>query len=141
MLLPDSFTLTGLALAFVLKVCAPGIQSRWHVAWKTLEDAAIAAALLLLVWLIYWLIRRRHGIGMGDVKLLAMIAAFMGLPFALFSCFVGILAAALFAIVLLARGKARGSDRIPFGSFLAGAGIFAVFAGRPMLAWYLALFR
>ncbi len=141
MLLPDGFTLTGLALAFVLKVFGPGIQSRGRVALQTLEDAALAAALLLLVWLVYWLVRRRQGIGMGDVKLLAMMAAFMGLPLTLFSCFVGVIAAALFAIVQLAQGKAQRSDRIPFGSFLATAGIFAIFAGRPVLTWYLALFR
>jgi leader peptidase (prepilin peptidase)/N-methyltransferase len=141
MLLPDSFTLTGLALAFVLKVCAPGIQSRGRTAWRTLEDAAFASAFLLLVWLVYWLVRRRHGVGMGDVKLLAMMAAFMGLPLALFACFAGVIAAALFAIMLLARGKARGADPIPLGSFLAAAGIFAIFTGNPVLTWYLTLFR
>ncbi len=139
MLLPDSFTLTGLAVAFALKVCAPGVDRRGYVALRTLADAAIAAALLLLVWAIYWLVRRRHGVGMGDVKLLAMMAAFLGLPLALFAYVVGVFAAALFAIVLVARQKARGFDRIPFGSFLAAAGIFAIFAGKPVLDWYMGL--
>jgi leader peptidase (prepilin peptidase)/N-methyltransferase len=141
MLLPDSFTLTGLTLAFILKVCAPGIQRRGLVAWWTLEDAVLAAAMLLLVWAIYWIVRRRHGVGMGDVKLLAMMAAFMGLSLTLFAYFVGIVAAALFAVVLVARRKAGSFDRIPFGSFLAGAGIFAIFAGKPMIMWYLGLFH
>ncbi len=141
MLLPDTFTLTGLALAFVLKVFAPGISRRGEVAWKTVEDAALAAALLLLIWLLYRVVRRRNGVGMGDVKLLAMMAAFMGLPLALLSYFIAALAAAVFAVVLVAQRKLRGSDRIPFGSFLAGAGIFAIFAGKPILTWYLGFFR
>jgi leader peptidase (prepilin peptidase) / N-methyltransferase len=141
MLLPDAFTLTGIGAAFLLKVFAPGNRYRLRVAMETLEAAAIAAALLLLVWALYRVVRRREGLGLGDVKLLAMMAAFMGLPMALFSYFVGVLAAALFAVVLLARGKARGSDRIPFGSFLAGAGIAAIFIGRPLIAWYLPMFR
>lgn len=141
MLLPDSFTLTGLGLAIVLKVCTPNAEQRGRIALHTIADASIAAALLLLVWLVYWLVRRRHGVGMGDVKLLAMMAAFLGLPLALFSYFISIIAAALFAIFLLARGKAQGSDRIPFGSFLAAAGIAAIFVGQPVLAWYVALFR
>ncbi len=141
MLLPDSFTLTGLALAIILKVCQPGIYSRRRIALKTLEDTTIAAALLLLVLLIYWLIRRRQGMGLGDVKLLAMMAAFMGLPLALFSCFLGVLVAAAFAIALLALRKAQTSDSIPFGSFLATAGIFAIFAGKPVLTLYLKLFH
>jgi leader peptidase (prepilin peptidase)/N-methyltransferase len=82
MLLPDSFTLTGIALAFVLRVFAPGAEYRGHIALVTAADALIAAALLLAVWAIYWLARRRQGIGLGDVKLLAMMAAFLGLPLA-----------------------------------------------------------
>lgn len=141
MLLPDSFTLTGLALAFVLQVCAPGLHDRAYIAWKTLAEAALAAALLLIVLCIYWLVRRRQGIGWGDVKLLAMIAAFLGLPSALFAYFFGVVGAAAFAVILIARRRARGFDRIPFGTFLAGAGILAVFVGTPVLTWYLNLFR
>lgn len=141
MLLPDSFTLTGLTLAFVLKVCAPGINERGRIAWSTFEDAVFAAAILLLVWAIYWVVRRRDGVGMGDVKLLAMMAAFMGLPLALLAYFLGVIAAALFAIALVTRYKARGFDRIPFGSFLASAGIVAIFVGKPLLRWYLSFFH
>lgn len=141
MLLPDSFTLTGIAAAFLLKILAPGIHARVHVAVQTLADAAIAAAMLLAIRGFYLLVRRREGVGLGDVKLLAMMAAFMGLPLALFAYFFGVLAAALFAIVLLMRRKVRASDRIPFGSFLAAAGIVAIFIGKPAIAWYLTLFR
>jgi leader peptidase (prepilin peptidase) / N-methyltransferase len=137
MLLPDAFTLPGIAAAFLLRVFAPGNQFRSRVAMHVLGDAAIFAAVLLMVWTLYRLVRRRQGLGLGDVKLLAMIAAFMGLSLALFAFFVGVLAAALFAVVLLARRKVRGSDRIPFGSFLAAAGIAAIFIGRPAVAWYL----
>jgi leader peptidase (prepilin peptidase)/N-methyltransferase len=141
MLLPDSFTLSGLGLAIALKVCAPDADQRGRIALHTVADALIAAALLLVVWALYWLVRRRHGVGMGDVKLLAMIAAFLGLPLALFAYFFGVIAAAIFAIVLLARGRAEGSDRIPFGSFLAAAGIVAIFAGMPAITWYMKLFH
>jgi leader peptidase (prepilin peptidase)/N-methyltransferase len=141
MLLPDTFTLTGIGIAFLLKVFAPAIQFRFRVAIQTIEDAAIAGALLLLVWALYRMIRRREGLGLGDVKLLAMIAAFMGLPLALFAYFAGIMAAALFALMLLAQRKVRGLDRIPFGSFLAAAGILAIFVGKPAITWYLSTFH
>ena len=75
MLLPDAFTLTGIGVAFLLKVFAPAIQFRLRVAMQTIEDAAIAGALLLLVWALYRIVRRREGLGLGDVKLLAMMAA------------------------------------------------------------------
>lgn len=141
MLLPDAFTLPGIAVAFLLRVFAPGNQHRSRVAMHVLADAAIAAALLLMVWTLYRLVRRREGLGLGDVKLLAMIAAFTGLAVTLFAFFVGVLAAALFAVVLLMLRKVRGSDRIPFGSFLSAAGIAAIFIGRPAIAWYLSSFH
>lgn len=141
MLLPDAFTLTGIGTAFLLKVFAPAIQFRFRVAIQTIEDAAIAGALLLLIWALYRIVRHREGLGLGDVKLLAMMAAFLGLPLALFACFVGVTVAALFAIVLLARRKAHGFDRIPFGSFLAAAGILAIFIGKSAITWYLSTFH
>ena len=141
MLLPDAFTLPGIAVAFLLRVFAPGNQFRSRVAMHVLGDAAISAALLLMVWTLYRLVRRREGLGLGDVKLLAMIAAFLGLAVTMFAFFVGVLAAALFAVVLLTLRRARGSDRIPFGSFLAAAGIAAIFIGRPAIAWYLSSFH
>lgn len=139
MLLPDAFTLTGLGTAFLLKVFAPYANHRGAIALRTLENAAIAAAMLLLVWLVYRVVRRRDGIGMGDVKLLAMMAAFMGLPLTLFAYFVAVMFAAGYAGILVARHKLTGVDRIAFGSFLAVSGILAIFFGRPVLAWYLGL--
>lgn len=141
MLLPDAFTLGGLLLAFAMKVLEPGLQDRAQVAWQTLVDAALAAALLLAVSLLYRAVRGRMGIGMGDVKLVAMMAAFAGQAQTLLACFAGVMGAAGFALYLMARRKANAFDRLPFGSFLAAAGIFAIFAGKPVLAWYLGLFH
>lgn len=139
MLLPDSFTLTGIGLAFLLKTFAPDRINRGAIALRTLEDTAIAAAMLLLVWIVYRVVRGREGIGLGDVKLLAMIAAFIGLPLALFAYFIAVMAAAGYATFLLVRRKVTGIDRIAFGSFLAAGGIVAIFFGRSLLAWYLGL--
>lgn|SRR6185437_12045637 len=141
MLLPDAFTLSGIAVAFLLRVFAPGNHFRTRVAMHVVGDAAISAALLLMVGTLYRLVRRRKGLGLGDVKLLAMIAAFLGLPVTLLAFYVAVLTAALFAVVLLIMRRARASDRIPFGSFFAAAGIAAIFIGKPVIAWYLSSFR
>jgi leader peptidase (prepilin peptidase)/N-methyltransferase len=139
MLLPDSFTLTGIAAAFILQVAAPGATNRGHIALEVVIATILSAAALLIVWAIYRLIRRREGVGMGDVKLLAMIGAFLGFPLAMFAYFVGVVVASFWVISLVLRGDAVGTDRVPFGSFLALAGIFALFLGQPILNWYLAL--
>ena len=62
-----------------------------------------AALLILLIRWIYFLIRRREGIGLGDAKLMALLAAWMGLPLALLSFAIGVILAAIAGIFVLAR--------------------------------------
>ena len=105
--------------------------------------AAIAAAALILLavrWT-YKALRRRDGMGLGDVKLLAMIAAFLGLSQSLLALFAGVLAAGLFALALLALRRATSNTRIPFGSFLAAGGLFATLFGAQIVSWYAGLLR
>ncbi|HEX4652303.1 MAG TPA: prepilin peptidase, partial [Granulicella sp.] len=76
------------------------------------------ALFLLAIRALYKAVRKREGMGLGDVKLLAMMAAFLGFWPALFALFSGVLAAFLYAITLLLRGRAGAATRLPFGSFL-----------------------
>jgi leader peptidase (prepilin peptidase) / N-methyltransferase len=105
--------------------------------------AAIAgAALILLVvrWL-YKALRKRDGMGLGDVKLLAMIAAFLGFGESLLALFVGVVAASVFGLALMVRGKAGAATKLPFGSFLAAGGMFAALFGQRIVVWYAGLLR
>jgi leader peptidase (prepilin peptidase)/N-methyltransferase len=105
--------------------------------------AAVAAGALLLLavrWS-YKALRRRDGMGLGDVKLLAMIAAFLGLSGSLLALFAGVLAASLYAVALLALRRATSTTRIPFGSFLAAGGLFAALFGPGIVAWYTSLLQ
>jgi leader peptidase (prepilin peptidase)/N-methyltransferase len=79
--------------------------------------------------------------GMGDVKLLAMIAAFLGFWPAILSLFVGTLAAAFYGILLLTRGKARATSKLAFGSFLCVGGLIAALYGNRLIDSYIALLR
>jgi leader peptidase (prepilin peptidase)/N-methyltransferase len=105
--------------------------------------AAIAGVALLLLAIrgLYKLVRKREGMGLGDVKLLAMMAAFLGFAPALFALFAGVMAAFLYAVILLMRGRAAATTRLPFGSFLAAGGLFATLFGRPFIDAYLKLFQ
>jgi leader peptidase (prepilin peptidase)/N-methyltransferase len=99
-----------------------------------------AALLLLAIRWIYRAFRHRHGMGLGDVKLLAMIAAFLGFWPAILSLFIGIVAAAFFSVALLVRGRATATTRIAFGSFLAVGGLVsALFGDRIITAYSLLL--
>ena len=104
--------------------------------------AVIGAALLLLIirWL-YKAIRHREGMGLGDVKLIAMIAAFLGFAPALLALFLGVLLASLYGVWLVLQRKGGAATRLPFGSFLAAGGLVAALWGNTLINSYLALFR
>lgn len=104
--------------------------------------AAVGVALLLLaIRAAYKVVRKRDGMGLGDVKLLAMVGAFLGFWPALLALFVGVLTAAVYSLTLLARGRAGAATQIPFGSFLALGGLFAAIFGPQVVEWYSGLLR
>jgi leader peptidase (prepilin peptidase)/N-methyltransferase len=100
-------------------------------------DPVIAAALILLIRWLYKLIRRREGLGLGDVKLMAMLAAWLGLPGALLSFFLGVVLGAIVAVIALARGKASSMTKLPLGTFLCIGGIVSALWGQQIIAAYL----
>jgi leader peptidase (prepilin peptidase)/N-methyltransferase len=100
-----------------------------------------AAMILLLVRWGYKALRKRDGMGLGDVKLLAMIAAFLGFGEMLLALFAGTLAASFYGIVLIARRRASGASSLPLGSFLAAGGLFAALFGPRIIVWYIGLLQ
>lgn len=82
----------------------------------------------------------RGGMGGGDIKLGAMIGAFLGWRLAIVTMFLGILLGSVVAIALLILRLKRRKDPIPFGPFLALGAVVALFWGQEVLAWYWGLF-
>ncbi|HLI76314.1 MAG TPA: prepilin peptidase [Acidobacteriaceae bacterium] len=95
-----------------------------------------AAGLLLLIRATYKALRGREGMGLGDAKLLGMIAAFLGFGDAMLAFFLGMIACAGYAVVLLARGRATAATKLPLGSFLAAGGLVTALLGEAVLTWY-----
>jgi leader peptidase (prepilin peptidase)/N-methyltransferase len=94
----------------------------------------------------YSLVRRRQGLGLGDVKLAAAIAAWLGARQMCVVFFLAIVTGALTALVVLAfRGRRTSSSEgplaVPFGTFLALAGIYCVFLGQVTVKWYMGFFH
>jgi len=102
-----------------------------------------AAALILLIRWLYWLIRHREGIGLGDAKLMALLAAWLGLRGALLAFVLGIVFGAVVAVVLLLTPKADADGggwtlkKLPLGAFLCIGGIISSLWGQPIIAAYL----
>lgn len=102
-----------------------------------------AGGLMLFIRWIYWLVRRREGIGLGDAKLMAMLGAWLGLPGALLCLAIGVVLGAVASLFLLAVLSAgRGSKqwamtKLPLGTFLCIGGIVSALWGEPIIAAYL----
>ena len=107
-----------------------------HLIFGRLLAISAVTLLLLAIRFIYKALRHRDGLGLGDVKMLAMVAAFLGLWPAILTLFLGTLLATLYALPLVLRGKANALTKLPFGSFLGVAGLVAALAGEPIIAWY-----
>ena len=89
-----------------------------------------------LIMALYWLVRREEGMGMGDVKLLMMMGAFLGvLPAMPFILIVSSLAGAAVGLPMVLIGKKGLQVAMPFGPFLAFAAILYVLHGPEIVAW------
>jgi leader peptidase (prepilin peptidase)/N-methyltransferase len=153
-ILPDELTLGGLllGLAFSLVVwvqAIPGLvylpshgwQVRLFSLLNSVAGAAVGAGIVYLIGEFYRLIRGRHGMGFGDVKLMGLIGAFLGIKLVLLVLFLGSLLGALAGVGLLLRQSSAGWSEVrhtalPFGTFLGTAALFAAFWGNRMLDWY-----
>lgn len=148
--LPDLLTIPGmiLGLAFLTakeKFDHPfdGAAHPMQALLHGLIGAVIAAGLILLIRWTYKLIRHREGIGLGDAKLMAMLAAWLGLDGALLTFAIAVVLGAVAAIAVLtlpstrSREEKRTLTKLPLGTFLCIGGIVASLWGRPILDAYL----
>ena len=137
-LLPDAMTLPGIALGIAAAAISTGASAPdLLLATSLLESAAGAltgAALLAAIILLYWLVRRIEGMGWGDVKMLAMIGAFMGIEALVAVLLLASFAGSAVGIPLAMRSERGMQVALPFGIFLGLASLAALFFGRPLLA-------
>ena len=167
--LPDAFTLSGMMIGFVLvcvqaaflgahedevilhgrnPLSSPGgtvdsgnvvLTGPEHLILGRLLAIVAAAAVVLVIRFAYLKLRGREGLGLGDAKLMAMLAAFLGFWPAMLAFFVGIVLCSGYAATLIARRRATALTRLPLGTFLCLGGLFAALFGAPLIAWYSSL--
>jgi leader peptidase (prepilin peptidase)/N-methyltransferase len=158
--LPNWLTLPGMVLGFLfvvakeaLFVASPFHDTVYGSEFKMMATEAgqaalscviavvAAAVLILLIRWLYWLIRRREGLGLGDAKLMALLAAWLGFQGALLAFAVGVLLGALVALFVLFIPR-RPSDepwallKLPLGTFLCIGGIVSALWAQPIIAAY-----
>ncbi|MGA2674843.1 MAG: prepilin peptidase [Terracidiphilus sp.] len=150
--LPDWITWPGIVLGFLFTVAsaifatASPLNDGFAIvkaAVYSLAGTVLAAGLVLFIRWIYLLFRHREGIGFGDAKLLALLAAWLGLPQALLSFAVGVVLGAMVAVALLAFPSTRAKseswalNKMPLGTFLCIGGVVSSLWGGRILTAYL----
>lgn len=151
-LLPDPVNFGGLGVGFALSFFTRPLDG--SAAWLanrlfayppprpvlSFTDALLgAAAGSGLLWVVaegYFRLRGREGMGLGDVKMMAMAGAFLGVKRTLLTILAGSLLGSVVGLLMIAlAGKGRDYE-LPFGTFLGAAALLVVFFGTPALDWY-----
>ena len=180
-LLPDALTIPGIVLGVIFSLLVPvgGMPAflirkmlvlRWPIsavsAVDALAGALIGAFFIYAVGEVYFRLRHVEGMGFGDVKLMAMVGAFLGAKLALFTIFTGAVLGTIFGLITtlavwrkrIQRRKKRSESNVlsrawrsaslmlryyevPFGVFLGSMAILSVFVGNRLVNWYLGLYR
>ena len=134
-ILPNIITVTGVPIGLALSLFLP---PGWM---ESLIGLVLGGGVLFVIGEAYYRLRGIDGLGMGDVKMLAMIGAFLGWRLTLVTLIFASFAGALTGVALLVSGRGGMKAALPFGSFLAvGAGVAAV-AGTQLFNWYVSLYR
>jgi len=129
-ILPNVITLPGIVIGLMLSAIAP----------PGIKDAAIGVlvggGLLYAIAGAYYLWRREEGMGMGDVKMLAMLGAFLGWKAVLVTVILASFSGAIVGLAMMAAQRGSMKYALPFGTFLAIGAVIAMFVGEPLVAWY-----
>jgi leader peptidase (prepilin peptidase) / N-methyltransferase len=150
-ILPDEITLWGTVVGLILAIFAPSPDGPTHVllwltglashGWITnLIAAALAAGLpAAMLWFAGWAyrkVRQREGLGLGDVKMVALLGCFLGIDAGLATLILGSMAGALLGFAYIkATHKDPATYELPFGTFLSAAAIVVVIFSQALLGW------
>lgn len=153
-ILPDRVTYLGLSVGLLLALWTPvgdgsaaalaraltlTLSSRTLSLADALLGALVWAGMLYAVGELFYRVRKIEGLGLGDVKMTAMLGAFFGLKLTLLTLLLGcLLGSTLGGLFMLLTRKSRRYE-LPLGSFLGLAALVTLFWGDALLRWYASL--
>ena len=155
-ILPDRVNFAGLGAGLVFAALVPvgdgsalWLANRWFdfpppAAALSVVDAVLGAVVGSgLLWAVaegYFRLRGREGMGLGDVKMMAMAGAFLGVKKTLLTILAGSLLGSILGMLFILMFRKEGDYELPFGTFLGAGALLAIFFGAPLLEWYGSLF-
>jgi leader peptidase (prepilin peptidase)/N-methyltransferase len=100
--------------------------------------AVCTAGVMLAIAAVYGRLRQAQGMGMGDIKLLAVMGVYLG-PYALLALFAATVIGAGYGLVAMRTNRSSAASAVPFGPFLAIGSVLAAAFGPAVWGWYIAL--
>ncbi len=133
-IIPDVITLPGIPIFCISTFALQEISFK-----DSLLGILAGGGSLYLVGLAYYQLKKKEGMGGGDIKLLAMIGALLGWKGVLFTIFISSALGTVVGLILILSRKKDMTLAIPFGPFLSMAAISYIFFGEELIYWYLHL--
>jgi leader peptidase (prepilin peptidase) / N-methyltransferase len=135
-IIPDRVTLPGILVGLIV---APmlGVVGLWNAVLGVL----VGGGALYLIGILGELAFKKESMGGGDVKLAAMLGAFLGWKLVLLGLFAAFFVGAVAGVAVLARRTKEWDSSLPFGPFIALGAMLAVLWGNAALSWYSTFFR
>jgi leader peptidase (prepilin peptidase)/N-methyltransferase len=131
-IIPDVISLPGILYGLLAALVLPRITFV-----ESLLGALLGGGSLLLVAGFYYLLTKQEGMGLGDVKLLAMMGAFLGWQSILFIIMIGSITGAAIGVAAMVIKKKDRKYAIPFGPFLSLGAVAYLFYGQEIIYWYM----
>ncbi len=129
-IIPNKITYSGIIIGLIFAIFLD------HITFvQALLGILIPAGFLFLIALIY-----KKGMGLGDVKYVAMIGSFLGWADTLLAIFFGALLGSIFGIIFILAAKTEKKSKIPFGPYLSLGTLLVIFYGKQIISWYVMTF-
>jgi leader peptidase (prepilin peptidase)/N-methyltransferase len=140
-IIPDKLTIPGTLLGIIFSVTVLSGPSRGDALLDSVIGMLVGGGTLLGVSALYRLIRGAEGMGGGDIKLMAMVGAFLGYRLALLTIFIASVGGAVVGLFMSRRAKEGMRAALPFGVFLSPAALICLLWGQDLIDAYMGLLR
>jgi len=135
-IIPDVISLPGIGIGLLASLVLPKMTFL-----NSLLGALLGGGSLFLVATLYHWLFKREGMGGGDVKLLAMIGAFLGWRAVILTILLSSLIGSITGVIVMVAKRKDFKYAIPFGPFLSLGAVISLFYGEKIIVWYLYLSR
>jgi len=137
-LIPDRAVYAGIIVVFLFRIS--NLFENWQLIignYDPLLNSLLAAVVASGFFFCIWAFSRGRYMGFGDVKLAFLLGLFLGWPNILLALFTAFLSGALVGVGLMILGRKKMQSQVPFGPFLVGGALVALFFGERIINWYL----